>query len=210
MLQFSYMAGHTGDQGEVTRLLGELERGDKDAANHILPLVYDELHRMARSYFRRERGEHTLQPTALVHEAYIRLVDQRAPLESRGHFMALAATQMRRILLDYARKHQAARRGAGGQKVLLEDTMAISHQKPVDVLALDAALDKLNALDADQSRVVELRFFGGLSVEETAEAMGVSPATVKRSWSSARAFLHREITGGSLDARALGADSSDI
>jgi len=125
-------------------------------------------------------------------------------------FMALAATQMRRILLDYARKHQAARRGAGGQKVLLEDTMAISHQKPVDVLALDAALDKLNALDADQSRVVELRFFGGLSVEETAEAMGVSPATVKRSWSSARAFLHREITGGSLDARALGADSSDI
>ena len=190
--------------------MGELDRGDKDAANHILPLVYDELHRLARSYFRRERGEHTLQPTALVHEAYIRLVDQRAPLESRGHFMALAATQMRRILLDYARKHQAARRGAGGQKVLLEDTMAISHQKPVDVLALDAALDKLNALDADQSRVVELRFFGGLSVEETAEAMGVSPATVKRSWSSARAFLHREITGGSLDARALGADSSDI
>ena len=204
------MAGHTGDQGEVTRLLGELDRGDKEAANHILPLVYDELHRLARSYFRRERGEHTLQPTALVHEAYIRLVDQRAPLESRGHFMALAATQMRRILLDYARKHQAARRGAGGQKVLLEDTMAISHQKPVDVLALDAALDKLNALDADQTRVVELRFFGGLSVEETAEAMSVSPATVKRSWSSARAFLHREITGGSLDARALGADSSDI
>ena len=204
------MAGHTGDQGEVTRLLGELDRGDKDAANHILPLVYDELHRLARSYFRRERGEHTLQPTALVHEAYIRLVDQRAPLESRGHFMALAATQMRRILLDYARKHQAARRGAGGQKVLLEDTMAISHQKPVDVLALDAALLKLNGLDADQSRVVELRFFGGLSLEETAEAMGVSPATVKRGWSSARAFLHREITGGSLDARALGADSSDL
>jgi RNA polymerase sigma factor (TIGR02999 family) len=204
------MAGHSGDQGEVTRLLGELERGDKDAANHILPLVYDELHRLARSYFRRERGEHTLQPTALVHEAYIRLVDQRSPVESRGHFLALAATQMRRILLDYARKHQAARRGAGGQKVLLEDTMAISHQKPVDILALDAALHKLNALDADQSRVVELRFFGGLSVEETAEAMGVSPATVKRGWSSARAFLHREITGGALDARALGADSSDI
>jgi RNA polymerase sigma-70 factor, ECF subfamily len=204
------MSGPTGDQGEVTRLLGELKQGDKQAANHILPLVYDELHRLARSYFRRERGEHTLQPTALVHEAYIRLVDQRAPLESRGHFMALAATQMRRILLDYARKHQAARRGAGGQKVLLEDTMAISHQKPVDIIALDAALHKLNGLDADQSRVVELRFFGGLSVEETAEAMGVSPATVKRGWSSARAFLHREITGGSLDARAMGADSSDI
>jgi RNA polymerase sigma-70 factor, ECF subfamily len=204
------MSGQTGDQGEVTRLLGELKQGDKQAANHILPLVYDELHRLARSYFRRERGEHTLQPTALVHEAYIRLVDQRAPLESRGHFMALAATQMRRILLDYARKHQAARRGAGGQKVLLEDTTAISPQKPVDIIALDAALHKLNGLDADQSRVVELRFFGGLSVEETAEAMGVSPATVKRGWSSARAFLHREITGGSLDARAMGADSSDI
>src|ERR1700674_2459606 len=165
------------DSGEVTRLLGELGRGDKDAVNQLLPLVYDELHRLARSYFRRERGEHTLQPTALVHEAYIRLVDQRAPLESRGHFMALAATQMRRILLDYARKHRAARRGGAGQKVLLEDTMAISQQKPVDVIALDAALQKLNGLDADQSRVVELRFFGGLSVEETAEAMGVSPAT---------------------------------
>ena len=137
------MAGHTGDQGEVTRLLGDLGRGDKDAVNQLLPLVYDELHRLARSYFRRERGEHTLQPTALVHEAYIRLVDQRAPLESRGHFLAVAATQMRRILLDYARKHHAARRGGAGQKVLLEDTMAISHQKPVDIIALDAALQKL-------------------------------------------------------------------
>jgi RNA polymerase sigma factor (TIGR02999 family) len=198
------MAGHTGDQGEVTRLLGELGRGDRDAVNQLLPLVYDELHRLARSYFRRERGEHTLQPTALVHEAYIRLVDQR------GHFLAVAATQMRRILLDYARKHHAARRGGAGQKVLLEDTMAIAHQKPVDIIALDAALHKLTALDADQSQVVELRFFGGLSVEETAEVMGNSPATVKRAWSSARAFLHREITGGSPDARAMGADSSDL
>ena len=204
------MAGHTGDQGEVTRLLGDLGRGDKDAVNQLLPLVYDELHKLARSYFRRERGEHTLQPTALVHEAYIRLVDQRAPLESRGHFLAVAATQMRRILLDYARKHHAARRGGAGQKVLLEDTMAISHQKPVDIIALDAALQKLHSLDVDQSQVVELRFFGGLSVEETAEVMGNSPATVKRAWSSARAFLHREITGGSLDARAMGADSSDL
>ena len=115
MLQFPYMAGHTGDQGEVTRLLGELGRGDKEVVNQLLPLVYDELHKLARSYFRRERGEHTLQPTALVHEAYIRLVDQRAPLESRGHFLAVAATQMRRILLDYARKHHAARRGGAGQ-----------------------------------------------------------------------------------------------
>jgi RNA polymerase sigma factor (TIGR02999 family) len=117
---------------------------------------------------------------------------------------------MRRILLDYARKHQAARRGGAGHKVLLEDTMAIAHEKPVDVIALDAALRKLHGLDAHQSQVVELRFFGGLSVEETAEVMGNSPATVKRAWSSARAFLHREITGGALDARAMGADSSDL
>jgi RNA polymerase sigma factor (TIGR02999 family) len=137
-------------------------------------------------------------------------VDQRAPLESRGHFLAVAATQMRRILLDYARKHHAARRGGAGQRVLLEDTMAISYENPVDIIALDAALQKLAELDADQSQVVELRFFGGLSVEETAEVMGNSPATVKRAWSSARAFLHRELTGGSLDARAMGADSSDL
>ena len=198
------------ETGEVTRLLGEIGRGGKDAMNQLLPLVYDELHRLARSYFRRERGEHTLQPTALVHEAYIRLVDQRAPMESRGHFMAVAATQMRRILLDYARKHRAARRGGAGQKVLLEDTMAICQQQPVDMIALDQALTRLGALDGTQARLVELRFFGGLSVEETAEAMGVSPATVKRSWSSARAFLHREIAGGSLDAGAVGANSADL
>ena len=121
------MSTETG--GEVTRLLGELGRGQKEAMNQLLPLVYDELHRLARSYFRRERGEHTLQPTALVHEAYIRLVDQKSPMDSRGHFLAVAATQMRRILLDYARKHKAARRGGGGQQVLLEDTMAIVAQR---------------------------------------------------------------------------------
>jgi RNA polymerase sigma-70 factor (ECF subfamily) len=199
-----------GDSGEVTRLLGEIGRGQKQAVNDLLPLVYDELHRLARSYFRRERGEHTMQPTALVHEAYIRMVDQRAPLESRGHFMAVAATQMRRVLLDYARKHRAARRGGDDQKVLLEDTMVICEQRPLDMILLDVALGKLAALDARQAQLVELRFFAGLSVEETAEVMGVSPATVKRSWSSARAFLHREITGGSLDAAALGADSSGL
>jgi RNA polymerase sigma-70 factor, ECF subfamily len=199
-----------GDSGEVTRLLGEIGRGEKQAVNDLLPLVYDELHRIARSYFRRERGEHTMQPTALVHEAYIRMVDQRAPLESRGHFMAVAATQMRRVLLDYARKHRAARRGGDDQKVLLEDTMVICEQRPVDMILLDVALGKLAALDARQAQLVELRFFAGLSVEETAEVMGVSPATVERSWSSARAFLHREMTGGSLDATALGADSSGL
>ena len=174
------MAGHTGDQGEVTRLLGDLGRGDKDAVNQLLPLVYDELHRLARSYFRRERGEHTLQPTALVHEAYIRLVDQRAPLESRGHFLAVAATQMRRILLDYARKHHAARRGGAGQKVLLEDTMAISHQKPVDIIALDAALLKLSrarrrSVPGRRTAILRRTVGGGNRGGD-----GNSPATVKR------------------------------
>ncbi len=198
------------ESGEITRLLGEIGRGQKDAMNQLLPLVYDELHKLARSYFRRERGEHTLQPTALVHEAYLRMVDQKAPLESRGHFLAMAATQMRRILLDYARKRHAARRGGAGQKVILEDTMAICEQQPVDMIALDTALTRLGQLDPSQVRLVELRFFGGLSVEQTAEVMGCSPATVKRSWTSARAFLHREITGGTLDSAAMGADSSSI
>jgi RNA polymerase sigma factor (TIGR02999 family) len=198
------------DTGEVTRLLGEVGRGKKDAMNQLLPLVYDELHRLARSYFRRERGEHTLQPTALVHEAYIRMVDQKSPMDSRGHFLAVAATQMRRILMDYARKHRAERRGGGGQKVMLEDTMVIAEQKPLDMIALDTALTGLAALDPTQAQMVELRFFGGLSVEETATVMGVSAATVKRSWSSARAFLHREITGGNTDSGAMGADPADL
>jgi RNA polymerase sigma factor (TIGR02999 family) len=117
---------------------------------------------------------------------------------------------MRRILLDYARKHHAARRGSAAQKVVLEDTMAICEQRPVDMIALDGALTRLEALDSEQARLVELRFFGGLSVEQTAEVLRVSPATVKRSWSSARAFLHREMTGGSLDAAAMGADPEDL
>ena len=131
-------------------------------------------------------------------------------MDSRGHFLAVAATQMRRILLDYARKHRAERRGGGGQKVMLEDTMVIAEQKPLDVIALDTALKQLGMLDAEQAQMVELRFFGGLSVEETAKVMGVSTATVKRSWSSARAFLHREMTGGNTDSGAMGADPADL
>jgi len=197
------------EPGEVTRLLGEISQGQKEAVNQLLPLVYDELHKLARGYFRRERGEHTLQPTALVHEAYLKLVDQRAPVQNRSHFLALAATQMRRILLDYARKHHAARRGSG-QKVSLEDTMAISTEQGLDMIALDLAMQKLALLDASQAHLVELRFFGGLSVDETAQVMGISSASVKRAWSSARAFLHREISGGSIDATTVGEDSPDI
>lgn len=198
------------NRGEVTRLLKEMQGGNKHAADQLLPLVYDELHRLAIAYFRRERSDHTLQPTALVNEAYVRLVDQNmVRWESRGHFMAMAATLMRRILLDYARAHSAAKRG--GQKVAIEDSMAVSQQRQLDVIALDAALNKLAAIDAEQSRLVELRFFGGLSVEETAEVMGLGSATIKRYWHSAKAWLYREIQEGeSSDARSLEASSGHI
>jgi RNA polymerase sigma factor (TIGR02999 family) len=198
------------ESGDVTRLLRDFGQGDRQAMDRLLPLVYDELHRLAMAYFRRERGEHTLQPTALVHEAYLRLVDQREPMESRSHFMALAATQMRRVLLDYARRHRAERRGGDAQRVLLEDTVAMCGPHPVDIIALDSALLKLAALDAEQSRLVELRFFAGLSIEQTAEILGVSTATVKRSWSSARAFLRREMGGETHDARTVGAGPLDF
>jgi RNA polymerase sigma factor (TIGR02999 family) len=193
-----------GEVGEITRLLREMGAGDKEAMHRLLPLVYEELRRLAASYFRRERVEHTLQPTALVHEAYLRMVDQREPIQSRGHFMALAATQMRRILVDYARLQHAERRGGGAERVLLEDNLGMAGPRPVDVMALDAALGKLEALDPELARLVELRFFGGLTVEETAEVMATSTATVKRSWSSARAFLRREMEGGSVDSREVG------
>jgi RNA polymerase sigma-70 factor (ECF subfamily) len=187
------------DTTEVTRLLHEIGKGDKEAFNQLLPLVYSELHRLARSYFRRERSDHTLQPTALVNEAYMRMAGESAEIESRGHFLAMAATQMRRILVDYARQHRAVRRGAGGQKVMIEDTMAICEPRSLDMIVLDSALAKLALLDPSQAQLVELRFFGGLSVEETAEVLGISSSTVKREWRVARAFLCREITGESTD-----------
>ena len=195
---------------EFTRLLREMKPGDNQALNRVLPLIYDELHRLARSFFRSERREHTLQPTALVHEAYLRLMDQHAPMESRGQFMALAATQMRRILVDYARKHTAERRGGNAERVLLEDSLVICGPRPLDIIALDTALAKLGSLDAAQAQLVELRFFCGLSIEETAEIMQISTATLKRSWSSARAFLRREIEGGADDTEALGANPRGI
>lgn len=198
------------DPHEVTGLIREAALGNNEAMNSLLPLVYDELRRLARAYFRRERADHTLQPTALVNEAYLRLLDQRTPLESRGHFLAMAATQMRRILLDYARRHRADRRAGGEQRVLLEDSIAVCGPRPIDMIALDAALIKLTALDPDLARLVELRFFGGLSIEETAAIMHVGTATVKRSWSSARAFLRRELKGVVSDAGAVGTGSSSF
>jgi RNA polymerase sigma factor (TIGR02999 family) len=199
--------------GPVTQLLDQIATGPeaarKSAIDQLLPLVYDELHRLARSYFQRERTDHTLQPTALVHEAYLRLVDQQAPMESRGHFLALAATQMRRILLDHARRHQAERRGGNDQKLQLEDTLVIADEAPgrrgdeaelIDLISLDSALDQLNRLDPQLVHMVELRYFAGLSIEETARILKISTATVKRGWASARAFLKREMTG---DAHAM-------
>ncbi|MBK7930580.1 MAG: sigma-70 family RNA polymerase sigma factor [Bryobacterales bacterium] len=180
---------------QVTRLLVELNNGNHAAIESLMPLVYDELRRIAARHLNRERPDHTLQPTALVHEAYMRLVDQRTPhWQNRLHFMSVAATMMRRVLIDHAKaRHRVRRGGANQQRVLLEDNLAGTDNRVLEVLAIDEALDKLAALDAQQARVVELRFFGGLSVEETAQVMGVSTPTVKRYANSARAFLHREM-----------------
>jgi len=183
---------------EVTQLLARWNNGDREAMNQLLPLVYDELRRIAAARLRRERGDHTLQPTALVHEAYVKLVGQRrAQWQNRTHFLAVAAGLMRRVLIDCARGHDAEKRGGARERVLLDDRMAVSRQQGIEVLALDEALSRLAALDAQQGRIVELRYFGGLTVEEIAGILGVSPATVKRDWQVAKAWLHREISQGS-------------
>lgn len=179
-------------RAEVTGLLAEINRGDRSAIERLMPLVYDELRRIAARYFSRERGDHTLQPTAVVHEAFLRLVDQRVEWQNRSHFLSVASTMMRRVLLDYAKAKQAVRRA--GEKISLDDDIATSDDRLAEVVAIDQALARLEELDAEQARVVEMRFFGGLSVEETAEALAISPRTVKRHWSSARAWLHRELS----------------
>jgi RNA polymerase sigma-70 factor, ECF subfamily len=186
----------TDSSHEVTVLLQEWSGGDRAALEKLLPLVYDELRKLARSYLYRERSDHTLQTTALVHEAYLKLVDQkRVTWQNRGHFFAIAAQAMRRILVDQARKHSAAKRGSGGEKLELDEGLAISAAPDEDLLALESALQELEQLDPQQGRVVELRYFGGLTIEETAEVMELSPATVKREWAMARAWLYRAVTG---------------
>jgi RNA polymerase sigma factor (TIGR02999 family) len=178
----------------VTQLLESWSQGDLQAREALLPLVYDELRRLAASHLRRERGDHTLQATALVHEAYLRLVDQRmVGWQSRSHFFGVASKLMRRILVDHARGHLAEKRGGGLPRVPLTEAVAMSRERPADLLALDESLSRLAALDPQQGRVVELRVFAGLSVDETANALGISPATVKRDWSVAKAWLQREI-----------------
>ena len=175
-------------------MLHEWSDGDGDAPARLMPLVYTELRRLADSYLRRERPDHTLQPTALVHEAYLRLVDTtHVTWQNRAHFFAVAAQVMRHILVDHARRHRAQKRGAG-HKLALNDAMDFSAKQDVDLIKLDDALLDLAKLDPQQSRIVELRFFGGLTIEETAEAVGISPATVKREWSMAKTWLYKEVT----------------
>ena len=181
--------------GKVTELLLAWRDGDDGALSKLVPLVYDELRHLARRALRYERQGHTLQPTALVHEAYERLIDQnRIQWQSRTHFFAVAARTMRQVLVDHARKRQAARRGGGGLKLSLGDAVAADERRNVDLISIDRALKGLSAIDAAQERIVELRYFGGLTIEETAEVLSVSPATVKRDWSIARAWLYREMT----------------
>ena len=182
---------------DVTQILQEVSGGNREAPARLMPLVYDELRRLADHYLRQERPDHTLQPTALVHEAYLKLIDQtRVDWQNRAHFFGVAAQLMRRILVDHARRHQAEKRGGFRQKLTLDEAVDYSHTRDVDLVKLDEALTALAQFDARQSRVVELRFFGGLTIEETAEALGISPATVKVDWSMAKAWLRREIGGG--------------
>jgi RNA polymerase sigma-70 factor, ECF subfamily len=182
---------------EIDLLLGRIRTGDKAAFNELLPLVYPELHRIARRYFRRERREHTLQTTALVHEAYLRLVNQRLEdCQDKAQFLGVAAFLMRRILVNHARGRQSAKRGSSPVAVTLDDAMAATEQRADEVLAVDQALTRLAGLDVEQARLVEMHFFGGMGFDEIAVALGVSVPTAKRRWASARAWLTREL--GSL------------
>ncbi len=179
---------------QITQLLVKWSEGDQAALSELMPLVYSELRRLARHHLRRERPDHTLESAALVHEAYLHLTEQKgAHWKGRAHFFAVAAQLMRRILVDHARRHQAAKRGAGAIKLSLDAAVELPKQLSLDLLRLDEALTSLGAIDAQQSRVVELRFFGGLSIEESAEVLGVSPTTVKREWTIAKAWLYREL-----------------
>ena len=181
---------------DVSRLLAEHRSGTRGALDQLVPIVYDELRAIAAHYLRAERPGHTLQTTALVHEAYVRLAGQRdVEWQNRAHFYGVAAQIMRRLLVDYARTRHRAKRGGGEVNVPLEEALAAAGEPDPDLEALDGALRELAALDAQQSRIVELRYFGGLTIEETAEVLGVSSMTVKREWRLARAWLHRQLTG---------------
>jgi RNA polymerase sigma factor (TIGR02999 family) len=182
----------------VTQMLLDWGRGDRAALDRLMAVVYEDLRRQAARCLRRERPDHTLQTTALVHEAYMRLVDQRrVEWQDRAHFFAIAARVMRQVLVDHARRRNADKRGGAEDALPLDEALAVgAEEPPVDLVALDEALGRLEALSARQARVVELRYFGGLSVEETAEVLGVSPATVKNDWAASRAWLRRQLESG--------------
>lgn len=182
---------------DVTQLLAAWRDGDQEALDKLMPLVYDELRRIASRYMKRERAGHTLQTTALVNEAYVRMVGhQNVDWQNRAHFFGVAASVMRHLLVDRARANGRVRRGANPQQVTLDEGVVISEQKDEELLALDEALTKLNEIDERKVKIVELRFFSGLSAEETAEVLGVSEITVKRDWLKAKAWLYRELTVG--------------
>jgi RNA polymerase sigma factor (TIGR02999 family) len=186
----------TPPQADVSKLLQAWSEGDKGALDALAPIVYNELHRLAQHYLKGERTGHSLQTTALVNEAYLRLVDyKRMRWENRAHFFAVSAQLMRRILVDHARRHNL-KRGAGFEHVSLDDSAIVGGEQDEILVVLDDALQELARMDSRKAQVVELRFFGGLSVEETAEVLKVSPVTVMRDWSTARAWLHREMSGG--------------
>ena len=179
---------------EVTQLLLDWSSGDKAALDKLMPLVYEELRRLAHHYMGRERAGHTLQTTAIVNEAYLHLIDQRnVQWQNRAHFFGIAAHLMRRVLADHARSRRSAKRGGGARQVSLEEAMIVSEERVADMEALDDALNSLAEIDERKSQIVEMRFFGGLSIKETAEVLGVSPGTVMRDWTLAKAWLRREI-----------------
>jgi RNA polymerase sigma factor (TIGR02999 family) len=182
---------------DVTALLSELTKGNPEASSKLVPLVYDQLRRLADSYMRRERTGHTLQTTALVHEAYLKLLGQHSvDWQNRAHFFGIAAQVMRRVLIDHARSHVRDKRGGGREHVQLDEALVFSPERSGEFLELNAALERLAAVDSRQAQIVEMRFFGGLTVEETAEVLRISPKTVKRDWSVAKAWLHGELKGG--------------
>src|SRR5437879_8853527 len=180
---------------EVTQLLIAWSSGDKAALDKLMPLIHEELRRLAHHYMSRERAGHTLQTTALVNEAYVRLVNRKeVHWQNRAHFFAIAAQLMRSILVDHARSHAYAKRGGGAHKIALDDAMVVSQKRAAEVVAIDDALKRVNEIDSQQSQIVEMKFCGGLTIEETAEVLGLSPATIKREWSSAKAWLYHELS----------------